>query len=152
MVVFWVLFGALAIFLIVNAAMPADLSSQESGKVELFLSKILTPLFPGEKPVHERWEWFPSFVRKAIGHFGAFGLLGVLGSLALCYTTERNFRSLVSLSMGVFMAVLTECIQLFADGRAFAVRDILIDTAGYVIGGGIIFLIFMNIFTKKERK
>lgn len=155
-VLFWALFAALWVYLVVQAAMPAEQSSQESGRITAAIGFVLNRIFPDpeglNRPITERWPWFSGFVRKAIGHFGAFGLLGVFATLALWFTTEKKTRYPISLAIGVFTAALTECVQLFADGRAGMFSDVLLDSAGYLLGGVITVLFAILIGTKKKKR
>ncbi len=75
---------------------------------------------------------YASFIRKC-AHFTEFGALG------FCFTTSLSLRSAAyiyprSLLFGVVYAALDEIHQLFSDGRACSLRDVLIDTSGFACG------------------
>ena len=71
------------------------------------------------------------FVRKG-AHATEFAILGALLAWAL------RGRSLWAFLIGVTYAVTDEVHQLFVPGRAGQVTDVLIDSAGVLIGVGIL--------------
>lgn len=154
-ILFWGLFLALTIYLCMHAMMPASVSSLQSKSFSLWISKVLSVFIQDPsgqgRPIHEWWDGFYHFVRKAVGHFGAFVLLGVFGTLALVFSMKKTYRYALSLGMGIGVAGLTEILQLFADGRAGMFSDVLLDTAGYVCGGSIV-LIFTWLVVRKKQK
>jgi len=107
----------LLIFL--HSAMPADMSSAESG----FLVDILTKVFHLTISV----ETLTFIIRKA-AHFTEYLLLG----LSLRWGMESSFLHVWLI--GVVYAVTDEIHQLFVPGRSCEFRDICIDAAGVLAG------------------
>ena len=87
-------------------------------------------------------------VRKALGHFGAFAMLGILGTIVFCMFFRKDmfpFGLAMNISVGYFVAALTEEIQRFTPGRAAKMSDVVIDMRGYYIGAAFV-LIILAIF------
>ena len=77
---------------------------------------------------------FNHIVRKN-AHFFAYLILGVLVSNALKNNDFKGTnRFLIALAICVLYAISDEIHQLFIPGRAGQVRDIIIDSAGVVVG------------------
>lgn len=106
-------------------------SSEESG----FLTKLLNDILPFELTEH--------FVRKA-GHFTEFFILGVL--LVLLFRAHRPIRKDISrlgwfILPGPVTAMIDEFLQTFSEGRSPEVRDCLLDTAGFLTGFILIYIV-----------
>lgn len=93
-----------------------------------------------------------TFIRKAIGHFGLFMLDGIFGLLSgrawLKYKETTIF--IIVMSAGVFIASLSEVLQLLAPERGPSFADVLLDVFGYFIGVAFIYLILRLL--KKNKK
>ena len=88
-------------------------------------------------------------VRKALGHFGAFAMLGILGTIAFFMFFRKDlylFGQAISISIGYFVAALTEEIQRHTAGRAAKMSDVVIDMRGYFIGVAIVTIVLALIF------
>ncbi|MBR1758137.1 MAG: VanZ family protein [Lachnospiraceae bacterium] len=114
----------------IHSAMPGDLSGAESGFFAAWLAKWL----PIEK------ELLHLFVRKG-AHLAEFLILGVLLQRLFARAEFRKWpemgtfaRNGCAFFCGVCYAVTDEVHQLFVDGRAGQVRDVLIDAAGVLLG------------------
>ncbi len=95
---------------------------------------------------------FPRLTEQALrtmAHFGEFAILSLLfcvDLLALGFISWKAShlsllaRLLIVLPAGFLVALTDECLQLFSEGRAFQLSDILIDTLG-VIGGALLFFL-----------
>jgi len=126
---------------------PAKVSSDISS---LFLDKFLKTVFPS---VYERLETIPkeqvelwhTIVRKC-AHFLEFCILGILSSLTVSQT-KLSRKKLITMCFCVAVAATDETIQLFVDGRAGRVMDVLIDSIGSMFGIFISFLICEFILT-----
>lgn len=156
----WILF-VLAIvlngFIIYQSCLNGADSTVSSGTISSFIKSILNTLFPN--CINEGNEAaYHAFIRKFVGHFSLFLVDGVITSWCLYYLLELTrlkkwwIKLIVSLSFGLFMAILTECIQLSIPGRAGSAIDILIDYAGYFLGTGIILLIYFLIYRHRQKK
>jgi len=79
---------------------------------------------------------FNHLIRKS-AHFFAYLVLGVLVSNALNSHGYAGFKLFwVAMVICVLYAISDEVHQLFVPGRAGQVRDVLIDSAGAVVGIG----------------
>lgn len=141
---------AFNVFIIVNSCLDANQSSNESGKLVNFLVNIINSIKP-DAINESNIDIFSSVIRKLVGHFLAFTVSGVSTTLSvkfLYFDFKKKFTIFlfISCSFGLFLAILTECIQLFVPGRSGEIRDILIDFGGYIIGYLVIALItyFIN--------
>ena len=81
---------------------------------------------------------FNHIIRKN-AHFFAYLILGVLVSNALKNNGLKGF--IIALAICILYAISDEVHQLFIPGRAGQVRDVIIDSAGAVVGisGNIVF-------------
>ena len=120
-------------FIFSNSLKSADASSQDSGRLLLFMQKI-----------------FPSMsdhVLRKLAHFIEFAVLGVLASLAIVYRLKlRRLRAddnapvklfpavLILAAFGVLCPVIDELLQLFSPGRSTEFLDMLIDFSGFALG------------------
>lgn len=97
---------------------------------------------------------FQTFVRKALGHYFFFFIDGVFGffTFYLFFKNKRIKKTLIStLSVGIFIAALSEVIQTFIPGRAGRFSDVLIDSAGYLTATLICYLI-IYLYNRKKNK
>ena len=106
------------LLIFIHSAMPADLSSEESG----WFVDVFTRIFPFLTST----ENLTFLIRKA-AHFTEYLLLG----LSLRWGIEK---SLPALSVGILYAVSDEIHQHFVPGRSCEFRDICIDAAGVLAG------------------
>lgn len=91
-------------------------------------------------------------LRKVLGHFSLFLVDGVVGFM-FCMTIEnKKLRYILMFAFGVFFATIAEVLQLIPKGRVFALRDILINNSGYLVGTLLSLLIYsiINKIRKKE--
>ena len=108
---------------------PGRLSGDLSGSI---LETVLGFFLPRILENPEQLELFHLIFRKC-AHFTEFMILGVLSSIALSYMKLQNKR-VCGLVFCVTVAALDEIIQLFVDGRAGRVQDVLIDGVGAFVG------------------
>ena len=136
---------AVMVLIFVHSAMPADLSSRESGVVVAFLMEHLNEVF-GRDPK------MTSFIVRKSAHFLEYTLLG----LSLCMTVEdfekisgKNSaagaaaddsapaffqRKCIPWLIGTAYAVTDEIHQMFVPGRSCELRDVAIDSCGVATG------------------
>ena len=116
------------VLIFIHSAMPADLSSRESGLISGFLADLLN-LNPETA----------SFLVRKCAHFTEYILLGI----SLFFTMNEYLAATDTLSwsvffsawgIGTFYAVTDEIHQLFSPGRSCELRDICIDCAGVLTG------------------
>lgn len=146
---------AINVFIIVQASLDSVRSSESSGMLVSFLKTVINALIPNAIN-DSNINVFSSVIRKLVGHFGLFLVNGLLTSLFIYLLKGFFLKSywidiIISLSFGLFVAALTEFIQIFTPGRSGEFLDILIDYSGYILGAGIIVLIIYLIL-KREKK
>lgn len=156
----WILFSfaiVLNLFIIYQSCLNGEQSTSSSTGISELIKNILNAMFPNL--INEsNIDAYHGFIRKFVGHFSLFLLDGVITSWSLYYLLDlTKFKKwwnklIISGIFGLFMATLTECIQLIIPGRAGSVIDILIDYAGYTIGAGIILLIYFLIYRHHKKK
>lgn len=84
--------------------------------------------------VGEKMELIEPYIRK-IAHLLEYAVGGILFlAMFLTYEMSDRKRMIGSLIIGMEYAALDEIHQLFIDGRAGQVKDVLIDTIGVAIG------------------
>lgn len=143
-------------FIIYQSCLNGDQSTVSSGVISNAIKNVLNTLFPNL--INDgNIKAFHGFIRKFVGHFSLFLLDGLISSWAIYYLLEITKlnkwwnKIIISLIFGLLMAIITECIQLSIPGRAGAFTDILIDYAGYIIGVGIIVLIYYLIYRHRQK-
>ena len=112
----------------IHSAMPADLSSRESGLISGFLADYL----------HLNPE-VASFLIRKCAHFTEYMILGIslLFTMGEYLTSNGAFSRPLILSswgIGTFYAVTDEIHQIFSPGRSCEFRDMCIDCAGVLTG------------------
>lgn len=112
----------------IHSAMPADLSSKESGLISGFLARSLN-----QDPEAM------SFLIRKCAHFTEYMILGIslFFTMGEYLTAAGSFSWPVFFSawgIGTFYAVTDEIHQLFSPGRSCEFRDMCIDCAGVLTG------------------
>lgn len=125
---------------------PGEVSGDLSGSV---LEKLLGFFMPGVLENPEQLELFHIILRKC-AHFTEFMILGVLCSIAL-NCMKVGYKGVVGLGYCLFIASLDETLQLFVNGRAGRVQDVLIDSAGALTGILIVVITVQFMVRKKNR-
>lgn len=149
-----VFFLILTAFLVYEASRPAQVSSSHSGAVSNAVvdatekiegaigggSSPNTPEEPDKGPtlseqMRANWGKFNQLIRKGIGHFGAFAVLAIFGAVGILLLNRSKVRgAVVTLVLGISVALITEIIQLYTEGRAGSADDVILDFSGYVVG------------------
>lgn len=143
-------------YIIMHSCFNGD-KSTESSQVVVHLLQSIINTFKKDAINESNIGTFSSIVRKLVGHFGAFVVAGLLNSIS-CYLWinkqkwYKHFYGIgISLSFGLFLAILTEVIQLFIPQRSGQFTDILIDFSGYILGTSLVIL-FLFLFIKHHQK
>lgn len=136
---------AINIFIIVNACLPAGPSTEESNWIVEPAKAVINAIKPGTINDSNIGS-FSFFIRKLVGHFSLFMVSGFLTTLSIksiYYDLKQKFWLFVIFSSisGLFLAILTEFIQLFVPGRSGEIVDVLIGFSGYLVAVIIISLI-----------
>ena len=145
-----IIVAAIMAFIFFKSALPADLSSRESGRVV----DLLVRLFQGIMPIDRQTMVF--IVRKG-AHFAEYTILGgflvpaVTEWMAVDKTpvpdSVRSIR-IISWLVGTLYAVTDEVHQYFVPGRSCELRDIGIDSCGVLAGVLVVSLLMRS----KERR
>ena len=133
------------IFIFIMSSQPAPESSETSADLIDYLAQIFNPdysdLSPFEKEVYVADLQF--YVRKA-AHFSLYAFMAF--SLSSALITFENFkiktRFLISFFTAAIYSATDEFHQLFVPGRSGEIRDILIDSAGAVLGCLMLYLAY----------
>lgn len=112
-------------------------SSETSG----FVTKLLSLIF-GDN--------IPEAIVRTFGHFSEFAALGFL-SFNCIYAFKAEKKPLHSAILSWLYAWTDEIHQIFVDGRAFQISDLLVDLGGIITGTVLIYLITL-IYEKAKNK
>ncbi len=125
--------------------------------------KINVHIVVDKKKLISNMTSFLFMIRKGLGHFGAFLITAVFSVLfyLFVFDDKRNwFFSIPFIFLqGLFVAELTEFIQLFTPNRSGLWSDVMIDFTGFSIGASftlfvilLYYLIRYLVNKKKEKK
>jgi VanZ family protein len=125
------LWMALIFFL---SSQPADLSNELSTGITETIARAIERIIPGTEIIIGELN---HIVRKN-AHFIAYLVLGILTMIAMRNSGAELKRSfLLTMLICVPYAASDEIHQLFVPGRGCQVTDVLIDSAGALVGSGI---------------
>lgn len=116
------------------SAQPAVQSNRVSKKVTEAIIKIVNKIIPGSdfKVLNVN-----RFIRKN-AHFFVYLILGILTSVAVRKFGVVGVRTMgLVLMICVLYAMSDEFHQAFVPGRGPQIKDVLIDSAGAVVGGSL---------------
>lgn len=91
------------------------------------------------------------FIVRKSAHFIGYMILGILASGLILYYGNINKKYLLAFLICVIYAISDEIHQLFVPGRSGQVRDVLIDSAGSLLGI-IIVMAFEKLLIKINKK
>ena len=150
---------AINLFIIINAFINGEVSAKESNTIAHTTADVINTVKP-ETITPQNFDRFAFDLRKAVGHFGLFALSGLFSSWAtylFSKDTKAGYflsQAIMDLSFGFIVALLSEFVQIFIDGRTGAWADVGIDFAGFFLGFLIIFQVFLlrksKIFNKEN--
>lgn len=139
--------GAAAVwtaFIFSQSLLSGAVSSAESGTVLRFLQSLFGSTGFGG--------WVTEHLIRKTAHFTEYAILGVLLILAV-YSFGRLRRSpTVPLFLGLLVPVLDESLQLFTEGRAGQLSDVLLDYAGALTGMALCLLVLILLRRRKRAK
>ena len=145
---FTIIVIAIMAFIFFQSALPADLSSEESGRVV----DLIVRLFQGVAPIDR--ETLVFIVRKG-AHFTEYMILGgflvpaVKEWMAVDTTPVPVVRERITAWLaGTLYAVTDEIHQYFVPGRSCELRDMGIDSCGVLAG----VLVVSFLMRSKERR
>lgn len=108
-------------------------SGQSGAESSELSSKLALWLFDGLLKRGVDFKTLHIFLRK-MAHFGAFAVEGWLLGSALLRVLPKKCAALITSIACACAAVLNELHQTLSEGRSCEVRDMLIDTAGAMLG------------------
>ncbi len=109
------------ILIFVMSSFNADISSNQSGIIVSFISKIFNI---------NNIELLSLIIRK-MAHFLEYFILGIL---MLNVIINYNKKIYLSYIFSILYACLDEVHQLFVNGRSGQITDVLIDSTGIILG------------------
>ncbi|MFY9568073.1 MAG: VanZ family protein [Acetivibrionales bacterium] len=126
------LWMALIFFL---SSQPADQSNELSTGITEAIARTIEKIIPGTEIIIGELN---HVVRKN-AHFFAYMVLGILTMNALRSSgADRKKAFLLAMVICVIYAASDEIHQLFVPGRGCQFTDVLIDSAGALVGSGIV--------------
>lgn len=117
-----------------------ETSSEISGSL---IEKLIT-LFMSDAQIAPEQISFLEHVLRKCAHFLEFLVLGVLSSITMEYW-KFKYKVLCGFFFCINVAVVDEILQLFISGRSGSVKDVMIDSAGAVVGIVILFPILQKL-------
>lgn len=129
-IISWALVSAVMIFIFLMSSADGEESSEISDALLLKITEI-TGI-----------EISPFFLRKA-AHFSEFAMLSFLLTNAVFATFNNKKAGIIAFSCACLYAITDELHQLFSVGRACSIRDMLIDSAGALLGAVIFSFIIL---------
>ena len=139
---------AINLFIIINAFISGEASAKESNTIAHTTADVINTIKP-ETITPQNFDHFAFDLRKILGHFLLFAFSGGFSSWA-AYLFARDTKvgffltqMIMDLSFGFAMALLSEFVQVFVDGRSGAWADVGIDFAGFFLGFSTVFLVFL---------
>lgn len=107
--------------------------SQAVTKAVQDTAKVVAPSSKVATATGEDYELLHNVIRS-IAHFSEFAVLGAL--LAWCYLSYTRQKALFILPIGliVLTPIVDETLQISTGGRGAEMKDILLDTAGGLLG------------------
>ena len=145
---------AINVLIIVESCIGGEGSAAQSMSVSESIAQAIENMFPNANIDHAA---FHSAIRKIVGHFLLFGLSGIFTCLTFMMSdfmmNKFKWKNILFIaSIGLLIAIISELIQYFTPGRYGALLDILIDYSGYVLFGGLTYLITFLILRKTKNK
>lgn len=140
------IYKALSVLLLVVVMVTIFILSHQNGvqstETSGFVTKLLS-LFLGN---------VPEAIVRTFGHFSEFCALGFL-MLNCFYAFKAKLLPIQSILISWGYAWTDEIHQIFVDGRAFQISDLLVDLAGILTGTALMSLIiFITTKISKTRK
>lgn len=116
-------------------------NGNESSHTSGFVTNLLSAIFGDNVPEE---------LVRTFGHFSEFAALGFL-CLNCYYAFNNKMKPLISVALSWCYAWTDEIHQIFVDGRAFQISDLLVDLAGIFFGTLLIYLIII-LYKKIKQK
>lgn len=126
----------------------------DDGMEEPIVLNLVIKVIENERSFSSIISKFSRFLAKILGHMSFFVLEAILAFFMMFYYKGKNkwINALIYFGIGLFLASLTEFIQLFIPGRSGTFKDVMIDMSGYLIGFIISILLLKIIHKIKNKK
>lgn len=134
------------LYIFSNSAKTAVESSNQSGRLLLFITDIFDSLFG----IKLSQDGIIVYIIRKLAHASEFFALGsVLYYARFVFTKDVTKKAVYPIFIGVLTALTDETIQYFFEGRSAEVKDVWIDLFGFICA----YLLFNIIFVliKKSR-
>lgn len=142
------------IFIFAFSSRTGNVSSEDSGRVGRFVGETFVPTFKDWSK--EKQQAFVDKVDHPIrktAHATEYAILGMLlcGSI---YEKEkqRRMKTIFPWIIGTLYAATDEFHQLFVPGRSGQITDVMLDSAGVLVGVFLIYIIWNHTVQKKIRQ
>lgn len=123
-----ILFVVAVVAIVAGTSMPGDLKEDIKGSVVAEVSEVMSPIQTSVSGGASRVGFFNHSVDiTKVGHFFLFGILAL--GLVLLNSSGNTVRILIDVFM---LAVGTEILQMFVEGRSALAMDVMIDMGGAV--------------------
>ncbi len=156
-IVFTLLCVATLIWIFSNSLRTAEESSEQSAGVVEIVQEVARVIAPDSAIANATGEDYDALhsVIRTVAHFLEFAWLGFL--LICCWRsyTDKKIWAVLPAALVVIVPVLDEVLQSFTGGRAAEWKDIAVDIAGGVVGGGVAILaawLLLSILRKREKR
>ena len=151
--IFLTLALAINVLIIVESCIGGEGSASQSISLSESIAHMIESIFPNANIDHSALH---SAIRKLVGHFLLFGLSGIFTTLTVMMNdflmNKFKWKNIIFIAIfGLIIAAISELIQYFTPGRFGALIDILIDYSGYVLFGGLTYLITYLILKKTNK-
>ena len=114
-----------------KSAETGNVSAKQSSSFAEYLQNNVI----GMDKIAEKSEDFPTLIRKFFGHYGLFAFNGFFAILTLfSFLKTSTLPIIISVILGVIVAVLSELIQGATDGRTLSSTDAILNVQGYLSG------------------
>ncbi len=122
---------------------PATESSQLSSDITHKIADVISIIVPD---INDNQESLHSFIRKS-AHFSVYFILGILVANGLSDNNMSKLKIiLLAFLVCILYAVSDEIHQLYIPGRSGQVSDVLLDSAGGLVG------VLLYIFIRRDRR
>lgn len=147
--VYLCLFALTSILILFFASLSGTVSSSQSSALLNMTESILKAFNIALTDV--QLENLHVVIRKAIGHFGLFMVDGIFAWLTARHwiRARLNVRFSLTMGVGIFIAALSEFLQLFAVNRGPSFGDAVLDSLGFFVGILIVYLISIPLDNKR---
>ena len=152
-IVLTVVLVAVLAFIFSNATASGETSAEQSYAVTEQVQEVARIVAPESEIAKATGE---DFIRlhinvRTAAHFCQFALLGAVAFWCYLSYTRKKLLSLIPILGTAAVAVIDEFLQIFSDGRAWELTDILVDIAGGMAGIVFALLVFWVLFAVYRR-